>query len=588
MESSTTFTIPSSPSPERRYEASQSINRNQDLLPDLESANGEADASNPDKMELSSELTFKKKDVRKSRTQSFQSVLSTASLKSLKQQYANSHTTSTATASRQNSVAGNLNHSHSKNFQSYIQAPVFSSISSYKRDDEVEIGQRMPFHDEKDKSPQSLTKMEETHSNPEDNQEDQDTVIQQHKLTLNALKKLSLSPMLSSHPKEGQINNVSFKESQLVANTEPYQPAEVDLSRFASLTRQPKLSQLSQSSLGRGPSPKETAATESPTTVEAPPDEKRESEENSTTTNTSVPIPVAPNRTELPNLAAVNNRVPSNASSNATISLPSSLMNPRNVPPVQWAMKSPTNEAPQKSKHLQQIKGLRSPMYIPAVLRLTQNENGEPIRRERKGDGPENRHGHSFDSSLDQGKLASSQASVKSVESSALVESTSLLVSPYRNISQRKYNHILLLAPTRKHWVKDEAVLKCGISDCPKSFNFFERRHHCRRCGGIYCKEHTMHYLYINHLAQFTTGGRGTLSKVCDNCIEEYNDFVKHEFGVDVRQYHHSTPNTSATSPINSKPAAASQFSNKNGYSETSNNEQVAGSVPANWSWSSF
>ena len=52
-----------------------------------------------------------------------------------------------------------------------------------------------------------------------------------------------------------------------------------------------------------------------------------------------------------------------------------------------------------------------------------------------------------------------------------------------------------------------------------------------------FCKQHTSHSLYINHLAQFTTGGRGTLSKVCDNCIEEYNQFIAKEFGVNV----HST-----------------------------------------------
>lgn len=581
MESSTTFTIPSSPSPERREEPRTSPAGPQELLPEAD--NDHQPPVQNDKMESSSELSFKKKDVRSSRAQSFQSVLSTASLKSLKQQYANSQANTTATASRQNSIAGNLNHAHSKNFQSYIQAPVFSSISSYKPD-EVEIGQQLPFHHEKPKSPQPASKTE-TPQNLEETQEDQDTVLQQHKLTLNALKKLSLSPMLASHPKEVQLGNVSFKENESTTLTEPYQPAEVDLSSFASLTRQPKLSHLSKTPQESTPTSALTShATTAKTTEPIQPPEKQ-AVELPTTYSPISPVMPTPKRADVPKPTAITNRAPGAQSSNATTSLPSSLMTTRNVHP--GTLKSPTNEVPQKSKHLQQIKGLRSPMYIPAVLRRTQNENGEMGRRDRKHDGVEMRPTHACEVPVEHFKSISSQASIKSIESNALVESASLLISPYRNISHRNYNNVLLLAPTRKHWVKDEAVLKCGIADCPKTFNFFERRHHCRRCGGIFCKEHTMHYLYINHLAQFTTGGRGTLSKVCDNCIEEYNEFVKHEFGVDVHHPHHSTPATSATSPIDSTPAAANQLGRR-GFTETTNNEQMAGSVPANWSWSSF
>ncbi|RLV83419.1 hypothetical protein JA9_002895 [Meyerozyma sp. JA9] len=581
MESSTTFTIPSSPSPERREEPRTSPAGPQESSPEAD--NDHQPPVQNDKMESSSELSFKKKDVRSSRAQSFQSVLSTASLKSLKQQYANSQANTTATASRQNSIAGNLNHAHSKNFQSYIQAPVFSSISSYKPD-EVEIGQQLPFHHEKPKSPQPASKTE-TPQNSEETQEDQDTVLQQHKLTLNALKKLSLSPMLASHPKEVQLGNVSFKENESTTLTEPYQPAEVDLSSFASLTRQPKSSHLSKTPQESTPTSALTShATTAKTTEPIQPPEKQ-AVESPTKYSPISPVMPTPKRADVPKPTAITNRAPGAQSSNATTSLPSSLMTTRNVHP--GTLKSPTNEVPQKSKHLQQIKGLRSPMYIPAVLRRTQNENGEMGRRDRKHDGVEMRPTHACEVPVEHFKSISSQASIKSIESNASVESASSSISPYRNISHRNYNNVLSLAPTRKHWVKDEAVSKCGIADCPKTFNFFERRHHCRRCGGIFCKEHTMHYLYINHLAQFTTGGRGTLSKVCDNCIEEYNEFVKHEFGVDVHHPHHSTPATSATSPIDSTPAAANQLGRR-GFTETTNNEQMAGSVPANWSWSSF
>ena len=37
------------------------------------------------------------------------------------------------------------------------------------------------------------------------------------------------------------------------------------------------------------------------------------------------------------------------------------------------------------------------------------------------------------------------------------------------------------------HWEHDEHVLMCKL--CIKDFNVARRKHHCRRCGGIYCNE---------------------------------------------------------------------------------------------------
>lgn len=36
-------------------------------------------------------------------------------------------------------------------------------------------------------------------------------------------------------------------------------------------------------------------------------------------------------------------------------------------------------------------------------------------------------------------------------------------------------------------WEKDENVHICKL--CNKDFNVARRKHHCRRCGGIYCNE---------------------------------------------------------------------------------------------------
>jgi RUN and FYVE domain-containing protein 1 len=36
-------------------------------------------------------------------------------------------------------------------------------------------------------------------------------------------------------------------------------------------------------------------------------------------------------------------------------------------------------------------------------------------------------------------------------------------------------------------WEKDDEVKFCKI--CTKDFNVARRKHHCRRCGGIFCHE---------------------------------------------------------------------------------------------------
>lgn len=539
-------------------------------------------------------LNFKKKDVKRSRTQSFQLVLSTASLISLKQHYSNGVQRTNSTISNHNAPnAPSSSVLASKNFQSFIQAPVLSSISTVKTDG-VEIGQQMPFNG--DSRSDSTSSGHEGSANDEDDYTDHDTILQQQRLTLNALKKLSLSPMPISSTEDNIPKRVSRKslssriDTAEKPKTEPYQPAEVDLSSFASLTRQPNMGNASLATPvavkmdetspqlpqkpSNGPqspfSPQEVSGSESVLSAAAHDyhSELRQNQLNQFRPQSRVPAAVMPpqdmNVRRKPGSLAVHEPAPAAASQSSS------------------------------TRHLQQIKGLRSPMYIPAVLRMTINDDEALMGAESPNQTAFPEHnsllGHDSythaASTLVLDRPASRAGSLRSFDSNVSAESNSSskfsppvrpqsITGPF-TIDRKKYEYILKTAPTRKHWLKDEAILKCQITHCPKVFNFFERRHHCRKCGGIYCKEHTLHYLYINHLAQFTTGGRGTLSKVCDNCIEEYNVFMRHEFGVDM-----ALP----TSEYKKEPARPVAFL---GARMPDRNEQVVGSVPANWSWSSF
>jgi len=54
----------------------------------------------------------------------------------------------------------------------------------------------------------------------------------------------------------------------------------------------------------------------------------------------------------------------------------------------------------------------------------------------------------------------------------------------------------------RDHWKPDEAVLECEEPSCKKPFTLFDRRHHCRKCGGIFCAAHSSNTMGLNHDAQ--------------------------------------------------------------------------------------
>ncbi|KAI8878883.1 FYVE-domain-containing protein [Backusella circina FSU 941] len=73
--------------------------------------------------------------------------------------------------------------------------------------------------------------------------------------------------------------------------------------------------------------------------------------------------------------------------------------------------------------------------------------------------------------------------------------------------------------PNRDHWKADSESTTCNQKDCSVFFNLFDRKHHCRRCGDIFCAKHCSNYLRLDQDAQFHP--QGVLSRGCDECVEE-------------------------------------------------------------------
>ncbi|KAI8147444.1 hypothetical protein BJV82DRAFT_664680 [Fennellomyces sp. T-0311] len=74
--------------------------------------------------------------------------------------------------------------------------------------------------------------------------------------------------------------------------------------------------------------------------------------------------------------------------------------------------------------------------------------------------------------------------------------------------------------PSRNHWKPDADANHCAFASCTISFGLFERRHHCRKCGDIFCSTHCSNYFRLDQSSQFHP--RGILSRGCDTCASEY------------------------------------------------------------------
>lgn len=683
-----------------------------------------------DKLESSTDLQFKKKDYQRCRTLLFQSVLSSASLKSLKHQYITPKPNLERNAS-------NLLQYGIKNFQSYIQAPVLLLVTNPRRDDDVVIGQRLPFDvgsgmealstgdvsntQDYDGAniPNSSNNEQTTSSGYYDDIYKEETTLQQQKLTLNALKKLSLSlapiiycededeggdsiriagnlqisskPLISRRTASTNvtvngivpvetISSVANSKNNSVTSlqttnkgSKPYIPAEVDLSQFSSLTRQSRLNTADE----RQPQLPALVNQESklpyslvdserlkqeiqrvnfadnvlrdPSTSMRPLEKELDAKKKAGlkldfTSLPSLTEKINGLRNQPTNFGDHNPIEPHSHSRqkngidtrNSLFELYVGRPTHKNADKISSNLSGMVNHA-LPLKKLQQINGFRSPMYVPAVLRKT--ETDEDAAQDTYFATQEAR-------TFLQASSSAPPLATTSVSSAALIQSTDLVTtqregnSGYVNgnsqfygmnrtlVSSRAQNkmsnngivpattgpyplhqnhvkakgkgginylhhhlHIINAPPTRHHWLRDESVAKCGITSCGKSFNFFERRHHCRKCGGIFCKEHVLHFLYINHLAQFTAGERGTLSRVCVKCAAEYKEFASRREILHIRPSNADPTHFPVPSELaSSGPGSRSQdiYNQVASTADETPKDPVVGSVPANWSWSSF
>lgn len=149
--------------------------------------------------------------------------------------------------------------------------------------------------------------------------------------------------------------------------------------------------------------------------------------------------------------------------------------------------------------------------------------------------------------------------------------------------------------------------MRSNCAKCNVQFNLWERKHHCRHCGEIFCHKDLSNKLYLNCNAQFINptnfNGKKFLSKICDSCYNNYKQSLNtnhttiattnqtsqpKQLIIQTNQsYSIKTSGSSNTNETNTIINMNSVTSNNNKNTVKYKNDTIVGSV-SNWNWSSF
>ncbi|KAF2621468.1 hypothetical protein BU25DRAFT_238208 [Macroventuria anomochaeta] len=76
---------------------------------------------------------------------------------------------------------------------------------------------------------------------------------------------------------------------------------------------------------------------------------------------------------------------------------------------------------------------------------------------------------------------------------------------------------------TRNHWQADSSTPTCSAPSCQAPFGLFNRRHHCRKCGGIFCAQDSSKHVRLDELARFHP--EGEWHRACDRCHSSFREW---------------------------------------------------------------
>jgi len=142
-----------------------------------------------------------------------------------------------------------------------------------------------------------------------------------------------------------------------------------------------------------------------------------------------------------------------------------------------------------------------------------------------------------------------------------------------------------LLTPPRCPPQPDPESTICDEPTCKRHFTYFTRRHHCRRCGHIFCDSHSAFAVPLDENANYNP--RGSPSRSCAHCFTEFkawrsrtNSYASSDASNPPNGGRPST-GTAPASPIAASPPPLAASPNQK-------KAEAAQSVPRDWNWSTF
>lgn len=128
----------------------------------------------------------------------------------------------------------------------------------------------------------------------------------------------------------------------------------------------------------------------------------------------------------------------------------------------------------------------------------------------------------------------------------------------------------------------DTSSPTCTSPICDRSFSFYTRRHHCRRCGNIFCSRHSSQTIPLDSNANFDDED-GTPVRSCERCFDE---FCAWEMAKEER----SRSNSESSDDLVPQSPAVAVGATKGGKNALKGvmGQEMGQSVPRDWSWSTF
>jgi hypothetical protein len=243
------------------------------------------------------------------------------------------------------------------------------------------------------------------------------------------------------------------------------------------------------------------------------------------------------------------------------------------ISPINSATATPNNTSPtspQTTLPPRQLRAPKVPLYVPAVLRPT-----EPPRRVTRQSPltPPHSSNNSFDDLENARKL-----NRHSTGDSGKFGLGAITEAEWSTEGLGKVTDL----PTREHWKPDSESSICDETTCTRYFTYFTRRHHCRRCGNIFCDVHSLYTIPLDQDANYHPKGQRVRS--CEHCWTDYRRWqIARSSRSNSESSHSDEPATPTVSCGKPKGAMANVFGKAGGLSES-----IAASVPRDWNWSTF